>query len=68
MNALREAIVRVSEDQDLPEEGMRSGRAYALSLRGEERLADDIVRIVLTKVLGLRRTSEREKSAGITVA
>ena len=45
--AMRAAIVRVCEDAEYRNRVARGGRAYALSLRGEHRLAEDVAREVM---------------------
>lgn len=46
-HALRAAIVKVREDAGFRARVGRAGREYALSLGGEDRLAEDVVRLVV---------------------
>jgi len=51
---LRAAVVKASEDADHRARIAQAGREYALSLRDEDRLADDIVHEV-TRAIGRER-------------
>jgi len=61
--ALRDAIVRVSELPVYRAHVARAGREYALSLGGEDRLANDVVRVVMTRVLARAGSWAQERAA-----
>jgi len=46
VQALREAIVKAYTDEEYRNRFARTGRAYALSLKGEERLCDSIMAVI----------------------
>jgi glycosyltransferase involved in cell wall biosynthesis len=62
--ALREAIRRVASDSEYRERIARGGRAYALALGGEERLAADVLShlLQLAKESAVGRASAAEQS------
>ena len=57
--ALRAAVVKASEDADYRARIAQAGREYALSLRDEDRLADDIVHEVTKAISRERRQPGR---------
>jgi glycosyltransferase involved in cell wall biosynthesis len=63
-DALREAVRRAWEDDDLRQRLARAGHAYALSLGGEERLHRDIVDEVVSL---LERNSRLAPLPGVTM-
>jgi glycosyltransferase involved in cell wall biosynthesis len=62
--ALRAAIQRAYEDDELRRRVGEKGKAYALSLREEERLTEDIVRLV-TRFIRERQGENTSRSAAL---